>query len=101
MISSERQSYLSQTIVEEILKRKLVSSPSRDVLFQKVRIGFSRFISEWEEIHKEALNKIQSIKRGILPGSSEWDVLYFQFFEEQYKKTSSLLLKQRSPSKGS
>ena len=98
MISSDRQSFLISIIVEGILKRKLVSAPSREVLFQKVREGFSRFLSEWEGIHKEADYKIRSIKRGILPGSAEWDVLYFQFFEEKYKRTSSLLLKQRSSS---
>ena len=96
MISADRQSFLISIIVEEIIKRGLVSTPSRDILFQKVREGFSHFLSEWEDIHREADHKIRSIKRGILPGSAEWDVLYLQFFEEKYKRTSSLLLKQRS-----
>ena len=98
MISSDRQSSLINAMVEEILRRKLVSVSSRDVLFQKVREGFSRFLAEWEEIHREAEQKIRSIKRGVLQGSAEWDVLYLQFFEEKYKRTSSLLLKQRSSS---
>lgn len=101
MMSSERQSSLIHAIVEEAQKKNLVSAPSRDALFQKVREGFSRFLKEWEEIHKEAEYKIQSMKREVPRDSAEWDVLYFQFFEEKYKKTSSLLLKERSPSKGS
>lgn len=101
MISSERQSSLIHAIVEEILRKELISSLSREDLFQKVREGFSRFLKEWEGIHKEAEYKIQSIKREVLRDSDEWDVLYFQFFEEKYKKTSSLLLKERSPSKNS
>ena len=101
MMSSERQSSLIHAIVEEIQKRNLVSALSRDALFQKVREGFSRFFREWQEIHREAEYKIKSIKREVIRDSAEWDVLYFQFFEEKYKKTSSLLLKERSPSKTS
>ena len=102
MIGSDRQSALIYETVEELLKKRLVEPPSREALFQRVREGFSQFLKEWEAIHKEAEHKIRSMKRGVLPGSSEWDVLYLQFFEEKYKKTGGkLLLKDRSPSKTS
>lgn len=99
MISSERQSALVGAIVKDLLKKKIVPASSREDLFQSVRQGFSRFLEEWQHIHEEVRGKIESIKRGVLSGSAEWDVLYFRFFEEKYKQTSSLLLKERSPSK--
>ena len=92
-ISDERQDYLVQTIVNDLLENKRVTTPSRDMLFQKVKIGMNQFIREYDELDKEITHKLKSVKRGILPGSSEWDVLYRQFFEDSYRKKSSLFTK--------
>ncbi len=92
-LSEDRQDSLVYIIVEDFLKNKFVTATSRDVLFQKVKIAVNQFVREWKDLDREIVSKLQSIKRGILVGSSEWDVLYSQYLEEAFKKKSSLFVK--------
>ena len=98
ILGAERARALSHAITEEILRQKMVRAPSKEILLQKVKEGISLFLKEWMEVHKEASFKVQSIKRGVLPDSAEWEALYTQFFEEKYIKTSPSLMKERAPS---
>ena len=92
-LSADRQSYLSHRLVDRLLKKKLVQSSSKEVLFEQVKSAVRFFVQEWEEMEQEVLKKIESIKRGIRPGSSEWDVLYNRFLEESFRKKSRLFIK--------
>lgn len=92
-LSDDRQDYLVQTIVKHLLNNNQVTTTSRDVLFQAIKIGMNQFSREWKELDEEITNKLKSIKRGVLAGSSEWDVLYIQFFEEAFRKKSKLFIK--------
>ena len=91
--SAERQSHLSQKITKRILTKELLSAPSQEDLFQKVKEGIYDFVKEWEEMEQSIQKKLQSIQRGIEPGSSEWEVLYSQFLEESFRKKSRLFIK--------
>ena len=91
--SPERQSYLSQKISQRILKKSLLKGANQEELFQKVKEAVYGFVQEWEEMEQDITNKIQSIQRGVQPGSSEWDVLYSQFLEESFRKKSRLFVK--------
>ena len=92
-LSPDRQNHLANKILEELSKKNLISSPSREVLFSAVKKALSFFVKEWEEMDEDISYKIRSIKRGIHPGSSEWDVLYSRFFEEIFRKKSRLFVK--------
>ena len=71
----------------------MVQAPSPEILFEQVKSAVHFFVQEWEEMEQEVLKKIESIKRGIRPGSSEWDVLYSRFLEESFRKKSRLFMK--------
>ena len=92
-LSSDRQNHLAHRILEDLLKQNLIESPSRELLFEKIKQGFLLFDKEWEEMDREISQKIASIKRGVLPGSSEWDVLYGRFLEESFRKKSRFFVK--------
>ncbi|MCZ0932274.1 MAG: DUF507 family protein [Oligoflexia bacterium] len=92
-LSADRQSYLSHKLADRLSEKNLVSAPSKEVLFEQVKSAVHFFVQEWEEMEREVLKKIESIKRGIRPGSSEWDVLYNRFLEESFRKKSRLFVK--------
>ena len=93
-LSDDRQSCLTRIIVDDLLKKQSVSPlSSTDLVFQAVKKGVSRFVREWKEIDQQARNKISGIKRNIVPGSSEWEVLYNQYIEELFQKKSVLFVK--------
>ena len=91
-LSPDRQSYLANVILEDLLAQGLVKA-SREVLFEKIKQALSFFTREWEEMDREISYKIESIKRGVRPGSSEWDILYSRFLEESFRKKSRLFIK--------
>lgn len=93
ILSQDRQDYLVHIIVEEFLKNKQVETSSRELLFQKVKIGITQFVKEWADLDKEITEKIKSIKRGVLPHSSEWDVLYNQYLKDAFQRKSVLFVK--------
>ena len=92
-LSADRQSYLSHKLADRLLEKNLLEVPSKEVLFVLVKSAVHLFVQEWEEMEREVLTKIESIKRGIRPGSSEWDVLYNRFLEESFQKKSRLFVK--------
>ena len=92
-LSPARQNSLANCILEDLLIQKRVITPSRELLFEKVKQALSFFVQEWEEMDRGISHKIKSIKRGIHPGSSEWDVLYSRFLEESFRKKSRLFVK--------
>ena len=93
VLGADRQNHLVNMITENFLKNKMISAPDRDFLFQRIRIALSEFVREWTELDSKVEKKIRSIKRGVLPGTSEWELLYSKYFEEDFKKISSVLVK--------
>ena len=94
-LSPDRQSYLAQLIVDDLLKTLLISdSSSRDLIFQKVKAGISLFAEEWKEVNRSAEQKISNLKRNVVPGSAEWETLYGQYIEELFQKKSVLFTKE-------
>lgn len=94
-LSPDRQSYLTRLIVNELLNSRAVSETgSKDLVFQSVKKGITLFVKEWQEIDQLAQQKISGIKRNIVPGSSEWEVLYNQYIEELFQKKSILFTKE-------
>ena len=92
-LSSNRQNDLANTILKDLLEQGFVTAASREILFEKIKQALNFFNREWEEMDQEISHKIESIKRGIHPGSSEWDVLYSRFLEESFRKKSRLFVK--------
>ena len=91
--SANRQNDLANQILKDLLKEKSLEGFPRETLFTEIIQGFRLFDKEWDELDREISHKIHSIKRGVLPGSSEWDVLYGRFLEELFRKKSRLFIK--------
>lgn len=92
-LSADRQNSLANAILKDLLENGFVLASSREVLFEKIKQALSCFVQEWDELEQGISDKIQSIKRGVRPGSSEWDVLYARFLEESFRKKSRLFVK--------
>lgn len=91
-LSPEKQSWLSHKIVERLWPQKN-TAPSKEILFEAVKLGVQNFTKEWEELEQEISKRIKSLKRGVQEGSSEWDILYRKALEEQFRKKSILFVK--------
>lgn len=86
ILSEERQSHLVHVLIDGIWKDDLVDFSDDEKAMRAGNRGMSKFVAECEDIDKHVNQKIASLKRGVVEGSPEWDVLYTKYFEEEMQR---------------
>lgn len=89
ILSEERQSHLARLIVDGIWNDDLVDYSDDDAALRWAKKAIAKFVSEGEDIDAAARAKVGSLKRGVVEGSPEWDVLYGKYFEEEMVRRGS------------
>lgn len=85
-ISDGRINYLSRQIATHLLKQGSVKGIEADPLSLEVKKGFNFLLQEEEKLEAKVRLKIASLKRGVPEGSSEWELLYRQYYNEEVDK---------------
>jgi hypothetical protein len=83
IISEDRQSHLAHVLIDGIWKDDLVDYSDDDEALRFAKRAISRFVQEGEDIDNKVRQKIASLKRGVVEGSPEWDVLFSKYFDEE------------------
>ena len=86
IISEDRQSHLAHIITDSIWNDDLVDYSDEDQALRIAKKAIAEFVQEDESMDKAAREKVASLKRGVVEGSSEWDILYKKYYEEERKK---------------
>ena len=87
ILSEERQIYFSQMITDALWKDDLVDFTDDDQAVMITRKAIQQFVHNDLEIDRKARAKVASLKRQVLEGTSEWDVLYRKYYEEERGKS--------------
>lgn len=88
IISEDRQSHLAHIITDAIWNDDLVDYSDEDQALRIAKKAIAEFVKEDEAIDQAARVKVASLKRGVVEGSPEWDILYKKYYEEERQKTS-------------
>jgi uncharacterized protein len=86
IISEDRQGHLARLIVDGIWDDDMVDYSDDDAALRWAKKGLAKFVAEGEEIDRLARQKVMSLKRGVVEGSSEWEVLYSKYFDEEMNR---------------
>jgi hypothetical protein len=89
MLSEDKTSHLSHVILQAIkqsTKATLKGEESR--VLKEIKKVLATELAQETEIDRKVKAKLASYSRGIIEGSSEWDVLYRKTFEEEMRKHS-------------
>jgi len=91
-LSEERISHLSHLILDHLLDKGFlfVTEAEEPALRRKIKTVFQGELRKEDEIDDRIRRKIASYRRNIPEGSSEWDILYQRFYQEEMGKTGSL-----------
>lgn len=87
MLSEDKISHLSHVIL-----RTLKKSPSLRFIgdegkaLREIKRVLAAELAQEEEIDKKVRARLASYSRGIVEGSSEWEVLYRKTFEEESRR---------------
>ena len=85
-ISDERINFLSGNIVKTLIKEGSIKTADLTPVVGDIKKAFTMFVQSEEKIEQKVAEKIASLKRGVSPGSQEWNILYNKYYEEEIAK---------------
>ena len=86
IISEERQTVLAHLLTDVIWNDDLVDYKDEDLALRIAKKALHKFVQEDQEIDIKAREKVASLKRNVIEGSPEWDVMYKKYYEEERNK---------------
>jgi hypothetical protein len=87
MLSEDKVSHLSHVILKAVKNSAAVKVKNDDErVLKEIKRVLATELAQEEEIDRKVKAKLASYSRGIVEGSTEWDVLYRKTFEEEMRK---------------
>jgi len=86
ILSEEKQSHLARIITDGIWHADLCDYTDEDFALRLAKKGIAKFVNEMSEVGEKARQTLKSLKRDVPEGSTEWDVLYNKYFEEEMNR---------------
>ena len=86
ILSEERQLHFARLLTDELWNDDLVDYSDDDIALRTARQAISEFVKEDLDIDQKAREKVASLKRQVVEGSSEWEILYKKYYEEERNK---------------
>jgi len=87
MLSYNRKSHWIHLIVEGLSGKGLVRYKNKDQVVRATGRVISSFIQEHEKIENKVRQKIASLKRNVSENSTEWEVLYSRYYEDELSRS--------------
>jgi hypothetical protein len=86
-LSRDKVNVLARGVAEALAQMDDVEFiEDKNTIRLEVRRLLEEFLKEEEKIDAAARQKIESQKRTIMEGTSEWDILYRKYYNEEVKK---------------
>jgi len=86
ILSEDRQTHLAHVIVDGIWNDDLVDYPNEDEAIREAKRVIAGFVKQETSIDDSVRAKILGMKKGVLEGSREFDILYKKYYEEELAK---------------
>ena len=85
-LSADRISHISHLIHDRLYLDEMVDYTDEARSLQLIKDAITEFLSVEDKIDDEVTAKIKTLKKGVLEGSPEWNVLYRKYFDEELRK---------------
>ena len=86
IISGDRQNHLAHLVTDGVWGDDIADFLDDDQALRAAKIAIGEFVKEDEDIEKDARAKVASLKRNVMEGTPEWDVMYRKYYEEERAK---------------
>lgn len=86
ILSEGRQAHIAYLVTDGLWKDDLVDYTDDDQAVRVARQGIAKFLKEAEQVDVAARKTISSLKRNVVEGSPEWDILYRKYVEEEMSR---------------
>jgi uncharacterized protein len=85
-LSEARILFLARESLVRLREEKLANIPNFQVALRHARELISEWVERGDAIDITVRKKIASLKRGVVEGSAEWNILYRRYREEELRK---------------
>jgi hypothetical protein len=86
ILSEDRQTHWAHVVTDGIYNDDLIDFSDDDMALRAAKRAIVEFVKEHEDIDTKARAKVTSLKRGVIEGSPEWDIMYMKYYEEERSK---------------
>ena len=86
IISGDRQNHLAHLVTDGIWNDDMVDFTDDDLALRAAKMAIGEYVKEDEDIDKDARAKVASLKRNVMEGTPEWEVMYKKYYEEERTK---------------
>jgi hypothetical protein len=86
ILSEDRQTNWAHILTDSVWEDDLVDFTDDDQALRQAKLAIAAFVKEDSDIDQRAKAKVASLKRGVVEGSPEWDVMYKKYYEEERGK---------------
>ncbi len=83
ILSEERQLHFARLLTDELWNDDLVDYSDDEIALRVARQALAEFVKEDLDIDLKAKEKVASLKRNVIEGSPEWEILYKKYYEEE------------------
>ncbi len=83
ILSEDRQSHWAHVITDKVWGDDIVDFSDDDQALKATKKAIIEFVREDIEIDKRAREKVATLKRNVMEGTREWDILYKKYYEEE------------------
>lgn len=85
-LSEDRISHISHQIHDRLYLDEMVDYTDEDKALAIIKNVISKFVHAEDEIDDFVREKIKSLKKGVMEGTPEWDILHRKYTEEERRK---------------
>ncbi|MGZ3743038.1 MAG: DUF507 family protein [Pseudobdellovibrionaceae bacterium] len=86
IISGDRQNHLAHIVTDGVWGDDIADFMDDDQALRVAKIAIGEFVKEDEALDQRARDKVASLKRNVMEGTPEWDILYKKYYEEERVK---------------
>ncbi len=85
-LSEDRQTHWAHLLTDQIWHDDLVDYTDEDLALRLAKKAIVEFVQAEAELAVKATEKLKSLKRGVIEGSPEWEVLFAKYMQEERMK---------------
>ena len=86
ILSEGRQTHFAHVIIDGLYDDDLVDYTDDDAAMRAAKRAIQNFLKEEDNLDTLVRQKVMSLKKTVVEGSTEWDTMYSKYYEEELKK---------------
>ena len=86
IISEARQTHFAHVIIDGIYDDDMVDFSDDERSLRAAKKAIQDFLAEEDNLDSLVKQKLLSLKKKVIEGSSEWDTLYSKYYDEEMNR---------------